>query len=252
MSLSLGLGLYLGSRGPLVQIFDPTTVVNMVIRWRVSQAVTSSGATLIDSVPNEGTLGPGGANVNNLAFFGARPTNLPADATFGNRPMAHHATAGVSTALRTGTLSAAITQPSTWYCVGSAGVSVDTVYANFRLGNAGSTSNTHALGVQRSTNTVRVAAGTTIMVGSAALNTKHVSCTVYDGASTTLYVNDPATGILTGNANTNTATSILVGYIGAAPPAPDMKWGEQIGYLGAHDQATRTSIMSYFAAVYGL
>lgn len=243
--MNLGLGLFLGSRGPVVAIFDPATVANMLLRYRAADAVLNAGN--VDTVPNSGTLGAGGANVNNLAFATARPPLITADAAFNNQPSVNH---NLNSRLQTGTLSTPVSQPSTWYFCGLVLASADTINARVRYSNTGGVANSASFSYQPSSTNCQIAAGSAFTPTSALITAKHVSCVVYNGVSSALYVNDMTTPVGTGNPGADSAQTFSTGYFGA-PGSPGLKWTEHIGYSGAHDATTRAAIKSYFTAVYG-
>lgn len=241
--MNLGLGLFLSAHGGII---DPSTVANMYLRYVAAHAVVSSG---VASVPNDGTLGAGAANVNNLAFATAKPTYVASDALFNNRPTVLH---DLNSLLRTGTLSANIAQPSTAYAYTRVLDSAETNNLSIRIGQAGSTANTCPLIIIPSSDNVRYGesgtAGTTIT--SSALYGKHLTCVVYNGPTTELYVDNMTTPLATGIGGTGDCTSFATGFF-ATSVTPDYRWAEHIIYGGAHDAATRAAIKSYFTGTYG-
>jgi hypothetical protein len=243
--MNLGLGLFLGARGGGA-IFDPSTVANMYLRYVAASAVVSSG---VASVPNTGTLGSA-AGANDLGWVTAKPTYVAADALFNSKPTVLH---DLNSLLRTpGNLSANIVQPSTAYAYTRVIDSAETNNLSIRIGRAGSTANALPLIIIPSTDNVRYGesgtAGTTIT--SAALFGKHITCVVYDGASTALYVDDMTTPLATGLGGTGDCTSFAVGFF-ATSVTPDFRWSEQIVYGGSHNAATRALVKSYFTGTYG-
>lgn len=248
--MNLGLGLFLNARGGGA-VFDPTTVANMLIRYRASSAVTSSGGTLIDSIPNEGTLGTVAAN--QLNFTVARPKYTAASASFGGRPSCLFD--GNQALTTPGNFSSSIVQPSTWYAYTRITDTGDSAFTLVRS-NAGSTSTSAPLWVRPSTDSVLYAEAATAggigSVTSSALYGKRLSCVVYNGASTSLYIDDMTTPVAVAGAGAGTANALAVriGY-GFGVTTADFEFPEQIGYGGAHDAATRAAIKSYFTGTYG-
>lgn len=243
--MNLGLGLFLGAHSG-GGIFDPATVANMYLRYVAANAVVSSG---VASIPNTGTLGSA-AGANDLGFVTAKPTYVSSDALFNSQPTVLH---DLNSLLRTpGNLSANIAQPGTAYAYTRVIDSAETNNLSIRIGRAGSTGNAFPLIIIPSSDNVRYGesgtAGTTIT--SSALFGKHVTCVVYNGATTALYVDDMTTPLATGIGGTLDCTSFAVGFF-ATSVTPDFRWSEQMVYGGAHDAATRAAIKSYFTGTYG-
>jgi hypothetical protein len=216
----------------------------MLYRYKASDAVVASG---VSSIPNSGTAGSG-AGANDLAFAVAKPTYVAADSRLNNKPTVYH---NLNSLLQTGTLTTALTQPSTVYamsyCVdnGDAGL----VYIRFTTG--GSFSNGANLIYDPSTDTVYWGEGGPINKVTTALYGKHVTCVVNDGTSTALYIDDMTTAIAgaSGTGGTLSATTFRIG--GFTGVTPDMAWTEQITYSGSHSSTQRANVKSYMTAIYG-
>lgn len=240
--MNLGMGLMLGNLIPLSGTFDPSTVANMFVRYVAANAVVSAG---VASLPNSGTLGSG-AGVNDLAFAAAKPTFTASDAAFNGKPTVFHNNAS---RLTSGTFSAAIAQPSTWYAYTSLTSSADTNAVAIRLSAAGSSANAAALDVTPSTNAIKAGESNLLSVTGTQLYGKHLTCLVCNGASSALYIDDMTTPIVSGAGGTASCVSVAIGYFAAT--SPSLVWPEQIGYGGAHSQTTRTNVKSYFTGTYG-
>jgi hypothetical protein len=249
--MNLGLGLFLGARSSGA-IFDPSTVANMLIRYRASQAVTSSGGTLIDSIPNEGTLGHGTSNVNDLAFFTARPNYVASSANFNARPSCKFA--NEAQALQSGALSSAIAQPSTFYAYTRIIDTNNATSANVRVSQTGSTASAATLRVILNTDQVQYCEAGPPTPVTTALYGKRLTCVVYNGDSAEFYIDDMTTTAFGGTAGIGTAacTGFRVGFgLGSSGTLEDFELVEQIGYSGIHNAATRALIKSYFTGTYG-
>lgn len=231
-------------------IFDPSSIADMLIRYVVANAVTSSGGTRVASIPNTGTLGAGAANANNISTSGLGLTDplYSADAGFNGQMVAHH---NVASLLRSiGSFTTTVTQPSTWYAVTDITDTGDGSVVEVRVNRNGSSTAGASLGVIPSTDNLRWGDSFAITKTSTALYGKHVTCLVLNGASTALYIDDMTTAVAGGSGTGGSADTTGI-RIGANTATVSFKWAEQIGYLAAHDATQRANVKSYLTATYG-
>lgn len=92
------------------------------------------------------------------------------------------------------------------------------------------------------TNTITTASG------AVTTSTAHVVCTVYNGASSVIYVNS-LTATVSGNVGTTTISSLGMGN---TPGDAAWLWrmGEMYVYTGAHNSTERADMMAYLATKY--
>jgi hypothetical protein len=82
--------------------------------------------------------------------------------------------------------------------------------------------------------------------------TTHVTCFVWNGASSAAYVDRYNTATVTGNPGAASFDAIRVGYTAAGSRQFNGSYGEIIVYSGAHNATTRQSIMQGLGTRYGV
>jgi hypothetical protein len=226
-------------------VFDPGSIANMFIRYVAANAVVSSG---VASIPNTGTLGAGGANANNLVSLVANPTYTSADVNFNNKPTVYHNLASLLKS--NGTFSTTFVQPCTWYAYTNIVDTGNATSVEIRIANTGSTANAAAHTINPSSDVMGWSESNGITKTTTAIYGKHLSCIVYNGASTALYIDDMVNAV-TGGSGTGGSGDITSFRTGCNDAAANYAWAEMIGYSGTHDATARTQVKSYFTTQYG-
>jgi hypothetical protein len=188
--------------------------------------------------------GVGDSNRNVTQATGsAQPTYTASEPDFAGRPSV---TFGGSHYLVSGTWSASLAQPATWYIVakitGAAGTQ--------ELIDGGDSTHRHAIWCAPSLALTPIFAGTQL-TASKNMVVPTVLCGVFNGASSAIYMNS-TTASVTGAAGAQALTKLTVGATYNLAGLLSGKVAAIVAYSGAHDSATRASILAALGAYYGI
>jgi hypothetical protein len=233
MMLGLGLGLCTPQGGAAA--FSPLSVSGIRVWYRMDLGASTSGGNLTALADQSGA---GDANRNVTAAGPAIPYTA-SDAAYGGQATA---TFGGSSLLQNASdWSAAVTQPITVYAVGhaTAGRIYDGDGTNriLLMNNAGNWS---------------IYAGSAFVGSAIAASNPAVTCAVFNGASSAIYVTDSVTPAVTGSPGTLGITKLALGALHGGGGNLTGKIAEVILYAGAHDAATRATVMGYLRGRYTL
>ncbi len=216
----------------------------MVFRLRADLGITLNGGDVSAWADQSGT---GDANKNATQGTAAlQPLYVASSADFNNRPTVRFAAAS-GDYLITGTWAAALSQPDTWYLAYKAGSFAGTraVLDGIAAGNRRAIQNQAADGFPL------IFAGASLIGSTNKAEAKTYLCGVFNGASSSLYLDDFTTAAATGNVGAHTLTGLTLGNNVVVGAALDGDVAEVIGYSGAHDAATRAQVLSYLRSRYG-
>lgn len=185
-----------------------------------------------------------------LTVVSGNPLYTAADPLFNNMPSFSSVVAGRRVE---GAFHSALAQPSTYYMVHDIQANSNKVYWRSNQGNyADSAGYYYDSGLIAHMQTLD--GGNAVTAGSAASTGQYVSCAVYNGNSSALYLNNsqtpfassPSQGQVDGNSNLvmtiGTFTGQSASYI----------WTMAIQYQGAHDAVTRKKLFAYLGQRYNI
>lgn len=224
--------------------FLPTQISGLQLWLRADRGVTLVSGAVSQWNDYSGT-GDSNKNVTQSTST-KRPTPNTADANFNNQ--ATLTFDGTDDYLVSGTWSSALSQPATWFAAYRAG-SVATgrsAFDGIASGNRHFTGNTGTDGF------VNMYAGTTVLAGAVnKASTKVYTCSVFNGASSALYVNDFSSSVASGNAGSHSLTGVTIGanFLTTGPIAGEI--AEIIAYSGALNAAQRAQVQDYLTRRYG-
>lgn len=221
-------------------IFTPRSIPGLVAWYRADMLVTQSGTV---SAWGDSS-GSGDTNRNLSQPTGAnRPTYNATDAAFANQPTLQNTSGAMW--LFSGTWGSTFNQPTTILCVG-------VMPGTGRLYDGTSVGNRQTL-LSDGVNHVAYYAGTGVVATAVACTSPFVSAAVYNGASSSLYVNSSSAAAAGGNPGVN-ALSILgvfaLADTGGAGLIND-KVAEIACYSRALSQAEIAQWFRYAGARYG-
>lgn len=233
--------------------FSPDDISGMLFRYDPANAVTSSGATILESIPNTATSAVANTTLAN-GFTGSgtgwdsKPIYTASDAGWNNQPTFQANSAGsYGCSMKVTSAFTAISQPMTWYQVIQRTASV-TASVWFRCSNSMNGTSTPGLfsytGTAATTNngtdSISISPGTNIAV----------TCVVYNGSSSRIYYNSTS-ATATGNTGSNTFTSLAIGN---PQWQHQVAWksGIMIGYSGTHTAGQIADMMNWLGQKYGI
>lgn len=179
-----------------------------------------------------------------------RPTLNISDVSYGGRATLTFANTGAGTGitLSTSQWTSAITSPYTVYIVGD---STASNASNQRwLNNVSAGADSSILLYHGNSTQVLATTGITPTTGNAVYADPVVVCSVVNGASSALYNKDATNSIGTGTEST-ALTGLKIGGNFASSACFYGRIATILVYSGAHDAATRDTIMSWLKARYG-
>lgn len=221
----------------------PSTLSNLKL-WLRSDLGVTEGSTFTWADQS----GLGDSNRNAVQATAAnQPTVDPTDPHFNGKPAIVFTGAQV---LNTGTWSAALSQACTWYAVFRPGDNSAQRTVTDGIGG----SNRQRISTTITTGVVNMYAGGTARDGTATIaNSTVVMCVVFNGASSSVYVNNITTADVTANPGTNSLTGLKIGQDqGGSGSALEGRIAELAAFSGAHSEATRRKMMNYLGARYGI
>lgn len=227
--------------------FQATSIANCRTWHRASLGVTDVGGKCSSWADQSGA---GDANRDaTQGTAGFRPTITASDANFNSKQVLTFD--GTDDLLRTGTFTGGpYAQPVTIY----------TCHRFTSLGNffvfddADNTSRIALLDNGGGSNQAWLHAGGDLNGGTAGYtaNTTHVMCCVVNGASSAIYISRYNTAAVSGNAGSNSLKSFTFGSRCTDTLYLPGAIAEIISYSGAHDSATRQTVMEGVGALYGV
>lgn len=211
----------------------------LLARYRMDLGATVAAGTLSALADQSGT----GDAAKNLVSAGAsQPAYNASDPQYGGRATIEFA--GVSR-LQGGVWAASPPQPVTYYAVGHITISGGRIFD-------GVGTNRNMLW-RSSTNSLWSIYGGAFLDAAGTLPANPaVLCATYGGASSALYVGNPAAAAASGNAGAQQIVRLTLGAFTNGTGEMTGKIAEILAYAGAHDQATRTAVMTYLKAWFGL
>ena len=238
MGIGIGIGVRTGSR----VLFQAATLPNLAAWYKASVGITLNGSTVSGWADQSGV---GDAN-RNLAqgTAGFQPTFVASDANLNGRPSVLF-TAASSTRLVSGTWAAAPTQPLTMYMAMRGGTQSNQYITDGKAGR-GLIQQIDAGGK------AAFYAGSTVSSTISLLSTSAILCGVYNGASSSGYVNHYSSADASGNFGTNTFDGITVGCGFNAANFFGGNVAEILVYAAAHSAGQRQVVMQYLGAKYGI
>ncbi len=227
--------------------FAPTQLANLKAWYRADLLITLNSTTVSGWGDSSGT---GDSNKNLVqATGGSQPTYNATDAAYNNKPTLSFS----SSQMHSGTWASALTQAFTVYVVGNVtAVSGSTLFFfNSSSDKAWVISRDNgAAGPQSS---LAMYAGTTLATSSLSapqLNAKSILCCVFNGASSSGYVNSIATTYCTGQVGSVGVTDAVLGAYAGGGLALAGKMAEVIVYSGGHSATDRGTVLSYLSSRY--
>lgn len=205
-----------------------TTVGGRVSQWKDSSGIADANRNLVQGVA------------------GSRPTFVASSANFNNQPVFTYASADPDSLISVGAWSVAIVQPCTIFSVHRVtSLATQVTYFDDQTVNG-------SFGLIQSFGGGFSARAPTNLGGfDNTLNEQVVWCTVYNGASSSVFKNQKTANV-TGNIGANGSTGLIVGLAagGASGHAGDM--AEVIVYSGALSVGDRSSLFDYLGLRYGI
>lgn len=235
----LGLGLGFGGGG---NSFSPLSLSNMRVWFRGDLLLTQSGNRVSAWGDSSGS---GDANRNLVQATGSKqPLYVATSANFGNRPTIKNDDS--VRFLASGTWGTSYSQPTTIYVCG--------VMPNAgRLVDGSGVANRQAI-LNTGAGKVGAYAGSAIIDSATSCTTPFVACCIFNGASTTLYVQDSQTAKVTANPGANALN--IQGVFGLADSgaggAVNDELAELLAYSGSHSASQRQSVFRYMASRYAI
>lgn len=236
-----------GGTGSLAAAFYFLEATNLELWFRGDLGVTASGG-LVGTWANQS--GSADANRNLTQATGAnKPRLAVTSTTFNNKP-----TVGTLSGtdedlyMDSGTFAASVASPQTVYDV----IRLPAGFAaNVALRwNASGYANAPSFVIDTTPVFYASTDGVNLLSGAISAGTTYVSCTIYNGASSAVYLSSYNTATASGNAGASAISALHVGTI----PGFASRWerGELIAYADAHGSAKRQEIMSYLGTRYGV
>lgn len=225
----------------------PLTIPNCFAWWEADSAAITSGTidTLFDKSKNN-------SSTRNLIKVGATgPTFNFTDLDFGGRKSI--STTIANRRLEASAFNVALSQSFTCYLVQKINASANTAFWRTLSGNFD-----NAPGfIVNSSGTLTMqclnAGPAVTSPGTYNDNLVHISCCIYDGTSSLMFLDDAVNAIAAstgdGSVSVTSATGVTIGTFGSAV---DMSWSCQIFYEGAHDENTRQRLFNYLKTKYKL
>lgn len=213
--------------------FVPTDLAGIKAWYKMSLGATTGGGSITALADQSGT----GDTAKDLTATGTIAYTAT-DAAYGNKATATFT--GTQRMQNASSWAAAQTTPYTIYFVGHA--------TDGRLFDG--RTNSHL--VMNLSSDWTMYCGSFISATGTDPTVPSFGCVVFNGASSSLYITDPATAAVTGNPGTTTLEALVLGALGGGGGELTGKIAEVIAYSGAHDEATRTQVMGYLADEYGL
>lgn len=225
------------------QYLDATSLSGTTLWWRADK-----GATVVGGFLN--ALAEQISGVNNLALFGTAPTYFATNASFNNRSARGTNGSDAVAMLTNDAFASGFTGPLTVYHVWRVPSQSSGNNVYLRLGPGGGSSNSVSLiGIAGSTFTSNQ--GGAGLSFTPSVDTTYVECTVYNGASSAIYLSHYSTAAATGNIDTAPMNGLDTGSY----PAEACQYldAEIIVCAGAHNSAQRQLAMqSYLGDAYGV
>jgi hypothetical protein len=222
-------------------ITNPTAIPNCVW-WLRPDLLLTQVANRVSAWGD--SSGFGDANRNAAQATGAKqPLYSASQALVNNQPTIKNDDA--ARFLATGVWANSYTQPTTMFCVG--------VAMNNRLVD-GSSLSANRNAFINSGNNVGYYSGTGIVAGSVSCVSAFAACGIFNGASSSLYVNSSAATTATGNPGTNPYGAGGAGILGTADGA-GLSAGDEVAEIAFFSRALTTveihSLFAYAGARYG-
>lgn len=229
--------------------FDPTQITGLKAWYRADLGITLNSTTVSAWADQSGT---GDTNKNLVQATGAsQPTYNAADAAYNNKPTLSFS----GSQMHSGTWSSALAQAFTVYVAGNVtAVSGSTMFF-FNSSSDKAWVISRDNGASGPQSSLAMYAGTTLATNSLSapqLNSKSLMCAVFNGASSSGYVNSLATTYCTGQVGSVGVTDAIVGAYAGGGLALTGKIAEIIVYSGGHSLADRTSVLTYLSSRYAV
>ena len=228
---------YGGGGAAPAESFDPPTTNLVMGLW-------DEGIVLTSGKVSQWTDQSGTGNSVTQGTASKRPVVSSADADFGGRDVVQFA-GGASNEHMVGTFVATYAQPFTAYML-------------FKLTGSGTTyvlwddDGLSDWNFFFSGGEFKGGAGATLSTGVTTKNDLHLVCVVYNGGSTSIYIDDFDTAAVTGNGGSNSARDVTVGSNDAEAGEIEGKVASMLLYNAAHDSTTRNEVRSKFNEYYSL
>lgn len=192
--------------------------------------------------------GVGDTNRNlTQATAGVQPVYTASDAQFNNRGVLDF---NGSKYIKSGTWSAALAHPCTYYFVQRQDSSVGSQVFHFNHNGSGS----YHYFISTATNMFVQTLATTSLTGATALGTSkaRLICIVINGASSAHYIDDMVTPVTTGNTGSTASVGETLGATNSGSSAYMGRLGARAAYSGAHDATARSSVGTLLRDYYAL
>lgn len=243
---ALGLSIGLGLRGRAAA-FSPLTVAGLAAAY-TGVATVIGGKVAV--WPDQSGAGDSARDALQ-ADAGSRPTYTAVDAGYNGQATLTFPNVPSATYLQTGTWSAPLDQPATYYLVGEA--SADTGGCVFFDGIDGAARQLLASTGGFAGTHLELYAGSILDGGPVAV-APHVVAVVFAGASSALYVDDATTALASGAGGALSIAGLTFGVAEnlAANPLAGGKIAAVYAYAGAHAHTLRSAIMAWLGTKYGI
>lgn len=225
--------------------FHPDQISGIFGYWTADNAVLSGG--LVSELPD---VSRNRRAARSLKRVGTGLTYTASDPTFNRKPSV--SSTGTDKRLQA-TFDVALSQPYTIYQVVNQAAGAIAENSFYWRSNAGNLTNSAGFYVYDGAPVIQNHdAGNAVTAGSALSGQAHVTCCVYNGSASYIYVDDSQAafaGPSDGLVDSDTCTVMTVGSFGTSV---SYSWTTLIAYSGSHDAHTRRRVMRWLGMKYGV